>query len=112
MSPWHAGIGLFFIALAAYALWRDVRPPVLRTAPRSHDDSGQARSVRRKAWGGLQLAVIFVVIGVGWLTSWNEHWFYVWLMIAVLVVVASWDLSAWLRSRKKRKSSGQPVQMP
>jgi len=112
MSPWHVGLGLSFLALALYSAWRDGRPLFMRTENRGDRNSREARTVRRRAWRNLLVPVVWILIGVGWLTSWNEHWFYAWPMLAIFILVVSWDLSAWLRARKKRRSDGQPVHMP
>jgi predicted lysophospholipase L1 biosynthesis ABC-type transport system permease subunit len=112
MSPWHVGLGVGFIALALYSAWSDARPLFLLTARPELRSMRRARTARRKAWRKLLLPVVWVLIGVGWLTSWNEHWFYVWIMGAGFILLVSWDLTAWLRDRKKRRSDGQPVPMP
>lgn len=112
MSPWHVGLGLSFIALAIYSAWRDGRPLFLRTALPGGRNSRQSRTVRRKAWRNLLLPLVWILIGVGWLTNWNEHWFYVWLIGAGFILLVGWDLSAWLRARKRRRSDGQPVHLP
>jgi hypothetical protein len=112
MSPWHLTLGLGFIVLALYSAWSDARPLFLLTARPETRTTRRARTVRWKAWRNLLMPVVWVLIGVGWLTSWNEHWFYVWLLGAGFILLMSWDLTAWLRGRKQRRSHGQPVSMP
>lgn len=109
MSPWHLGLGLAFIALALYSAWRDGRILFRRTGRPGGRDSRQARTLRRKARRDLLLPVVWIFLGVGWLTNWNEHWFYAWIICAGFVLLVSWDLSAWLRAREKRRSDEHPV---
>jgi len=112
MSPWHVGLGLSFIALALYSAWRDAGRLFLLTARPELRNSRQARTARRKAWRNLLIPVVWIVMGVGWLTNWNKHWFYLWLVGAGFILLVSWDLGVWLRRREKRRSDGEPVHMP
>ena len=50
-------------------------------------------------------------MGTAWATNWNKHWLYVWLWGAYTVMLVSWEIGAWLRSRR-RKSAGQAAAPP
>ncbi len=105
MSLWFEVIGWTWVALGVYTTWRDGRPLWSRAAGRG-GQTRQARSARRQAWRHLGFSVFWVVIGVGWVTNWHEHWLFLWLNVAYLVTLVSRDLIS-LRSRRRRKSGGQ-----
>jgi hypothetical protein len=112
MSLWYEAVGWAWIALGAYITWRDGRPLLSRTARRDDHKTRRARNRRRKAWLDLRFSLLLVVIGVGWVTNWHKHWLYLWLISASIVTFVSWDLSAWLRSRRRRKSGDAATPTP
>jgi hypothetical protein len=109
MSAWHEGLGLAFIALGAGTIWRDGRPLFLPSARGDSRDSRRARYARRKAWRDVRLPLFWILFGLGWLTSLNEHWFYLWIESAALISLLSWDLIVWLRKRKRRDGRSAPA---
>jgi hypothetical protein len=110
MSSWLVAIGWIVVALGAYMTWRDGRSLLSRTGP-GRNKTGRVRYARRKAWRDLRFSLLWVVMGAGWATSWNKHWLYIWLLAAYIVMLVSWEIGAWLRSRR-RKSGGQAATAP
>jgi hypothetical protein len=114
MSPLYEVVGEVtgwsLIAVGIYTIWRDGRPLFPRIGGRGRHKIADP-GMWRKAWHDLRFSPLSVVIGVSWLAHWYKHPLYFWLTGAYIVMLASWDLSAWFRSRKRRKSGGQAAEM-
>ena len=94
-----------------HSVWRDSRILVLRPYQRS--ELGRAgRGARRKALTSLRLSLFYIVLGVIWITGWYAHPIVAWLLGGYLLVLVTYDLTAWSRSRSKRKSGGQAPELP
>jgi hypothetical protein len=102
MSSWVEAVGSCLIALGAYTMWRDSRVLVSRPYRRG-ELSKAARRKRRKALSSLRFSLFCIVSGVVWVAGWYTHQIIVWLVTGYLVVLITYDLTAWSRSRKKRK---------
>ena len=102
MSAWFEAVGSCSIALGAYTMWRDSRVLVSRPYRRG-EPSKAARRKRRKALTSLRFSLFCIVSGVVWVAGWYTHQIVAWLVTSYLVVLITYDLSAWSRSRKKRK---------
>jgi hypothetical protein len=107
MSSLLEVIGWMITALGAYMTWRDGRRLLSsRASGRGSSCSTQrTRNVRRKAWHDIRFSLFYVVIGVGWATSWYKHWPYLWFWGTYIVVLMSWEIGAWLRSRRRKSGS-------
>jgi hypothetical protein len=106
MSAWLEALGWCWIAFGAYTTWRDSRLLVSRPY-RLGELSNAQRRARRKALTGLRLTLFYIVVGVVWVTRWYAHPIIGWLGGGYVVVLVSYDLSAWFRSRKRRKTGSQ-----
>jgi hypothetical protein len=106
MSAWFEAIGSLFIALGAYTTWRDSH--ILVLGPYRRDALSRAeRGARRQALTKLRFSLYYIALGVLWVTAWITHPIVVWLLGGYLLVLVTYDLSAWIRSLKRRNSGGQ-----
>jgi hypothetical protein len=102
MFPWYdVALGWVWITTGIWKTWRDGRPLL------SHSGDPVEVSARRKARLDLRFSLFSIAIGVGWLARWYEHDLYLWLISAYFVLLVTWDLFAWHRSRKSRRSCSQ-----
>ena len=102
MSAWIDAVGSCWIALGAYTMWRDSRVLVSRPYRRGELSKG-ARRKRRKALASLRFSLFCIVSGVVWVAGWYTHPIIAWLFAGYLVVLITYDLRAWRRTRKKSK---------
>jgi fatty acid desaturase len=106
MSAWFEALGGLWIALGAHTAWRDSR--ILVSGPYRRGELSKAeRLARRKALTSLRQSLFYIVLGVIWVAGWYTHPIVAWLLGGYLLVLVTYDLSAWSRSRRKRKSGGQ-----
>jgi hypothetical protein len=110
MSAWFTVIGWLWIANGAYMTWRDSRLLVSRPY-RREELSRAGRAARRKALTSLRLSLFFIASGVAWVAGWYAHLIAAWLAGGYLVVLVAYDLSVWTRSRNRRTSGGQTVEL-
>jgi fatty acid desaturase len=110
MSGWFEAVGWCWIALGVYATWRDSRILVFR-AYRRGELSRAKRKKRRKALTSLRYSLFYIVNGVVWVSGWYSHSIVAWLLVSYVVVLVTCDLSAWSRSRNRRKSGGQTAEL-
>jgi hypothetical protein len=99
MSAWLEALGSCLIALGAYTMWRDSRVLVSRPYRRGE----AARKKRRKALTSLRFSLFCIVSGVVWVAGWYTLQIIAWLITGYVVVLITYDLRAWSRSRKKRR---------
>lgn len=102
MSAWLEALGSCLIALGAYTMWRDSRVLVSRPYRRG-ERSNATRRKRRKALTSLRFSLFCIVSGVVWVAGWYTHQIIAWLITGYVVVLITYDLSAWSRSRRMRK---------
>jgi fatty acid desaturase len=106
MAAWSEVLGGSWILLGGYLLWRDSRllvsPPYRRC-----ELSRAGRRGRRKALTDLRRSLAFIALGVVWLTGWYSNLTTAWLLGGYVIVLVTYDLGTWLRSRKKGKSDSQ-----
>jgi hypothetical protein len=106
MSAWFEALGGLWIAMGVHTTWRDSR--ILVMAPYRRAELSRAeRLARRKALTSLRQSLFYIVIGVIWVAGWYTHPIVDWLVGGSVVVLVAYDLSAWIRSRRRRKSEGQ-----
>jgi len=55
----------------------------------------------------LRFSLFFIASGVAWVAGWYTHPIIAWMSGGYLIVLVVYDLSAWSRSRNRRKSGGQ-----
>jgi hypothetical protein len=55
--------------------------------------------------------LLYIVLGVIWITGWYAHPVVAWLLGGYLLVLVIYDLTAWRRSRRSRKSGGQTAEL-
>ena len=99
MSAWIDAVGSCWIALGAYTMWRDSRVLVSRPYRRGELSRARAGSGERH-WPVFASACS--ASRLGW--CWYTHRIIAWLFAGYLVVLITYDLSAWRGSRKKSKS--------
>ena len=108
MSAWLDALGGLWIALGVHSVWRDSR--ILVSRPYRRSELGRAgRAARRKALTSLRRSLFYIVVGVIWITGWYAHPIVAWLLGAYLLVLVTYDLTAWRRSRRRRKSGCRAV---
>lgn len=77
------------------------------TAGWSADLSMVGRPERRKALTKVGRSLVYVAIGLAWVTGWAGDPITAWLLGGYLVVMLAYDVSALRRSRKRRTSDCQ-----
>jgi hypothetical protein len=103
MSAWFDALGALSIALGAHQTWRDSR--ILLSGPHRRGERCRAeRTTRRKATAGLGYGLFYIVIGVLWVTGWHPNPVVAWLPVGFVIVVLTYDVGAWSRSRRRRQS--------
>jgi hypothetical protein len=109
MSAWYVASGGIWIATGAATMWQDRRLlRALVTPPyRAGEVSRSKRKQRRKALADLRFSLWFVVSGVAWVTRLVSYPVIAWIACGYLVVLLTFDLSAWARARRRRKTAEQ-----
>jgi hypothetical protein len=103
MSAWFEVLGWLWIAMGVHTTWRDSRVLVFGPYRRSEQTREQRRA-RRQALTKLRFSLFWIAVGVTWVTGLSLHPVVAWLLGGCLVVWLTYDLSAWSRSRRRRKS--------
>jgi hypothetical protein len=107
MSAWFEALGGLFIVLGVRSIWRDSR--ILVAAPyRQRELSRAKRVARRKATSSLRYGLFNIVIGVLWITGWDNP-IVAWVLGGCVLLLLTYDFRAWSRSHRRRKSGGQPA---
>jgi len=106
MSVWLEAIGWLLIPLGVYSTWQNSR--TLVSGPYRRGELSRAdRGARRKALTSLRWSLCYIASGVVWVTGWYTHPIVAWLLAGYVCVLVAYDVSAWTRSRRTRKSGGQ-----
>jgi hypothetical protein len=109
MSVLFGATGCLWIAIGAYISWRDSRLLVARPYRRK-ELSRAGRRARRTALTSLRFSLFCIANGVVWVAGWYTHLIVAWLYGGYFAVLVAYDLSAWKRSRNRRKSGGQTAE--
>jgi hypothetical protein len=106
MSGWVVAIGGVWIALGVHRTWQDSRILFFRRYWRG-DLSKAERRTRRTALTKLRRSLLYIALGLIWVTGWYRQPITDWLLGGYLVVLVAYDVSAWRRSRKTRSPGRQ-----
>jgi hypothetical protein len=103
MSAWFDVLGWLWIALGVHTTWRDSR--ILVFGPyRRREQTREQRTRRRQALLKLRFSLFCIVVGVTEVTGWYTHPIVGWVADGCLVLWATYQLTAWSMSRRRRKS--------
>jgi hypothetical protein len=110
MSTLLEAVGWLCIAVGGYSTWQDSRILFLRRYWRG-DLSRAKRRTRHTALTKLRWSLLYVALGVIWVTGWYTNPVVAWLLAGYAFVLGTYEINAWIRSRKRRNSGAHADQL-